>query len=67
MRGQPHACVIMQCLSEVVKNLWEAMSVVRTPCVCNGAIFFHLFAKTKRSMVAVSFVAPPLHVYRCML
>ena len=43
------------------------MSVVCTPCIYIGAVFFHLFPKIKRGVVAVTSVAPPLRVYRPML
>ena len=55
-------CVIMRCSPEAVKNLWEAMSLVCTACIYTGAVFFHLFAKIKRNMAAITSVATSLRV-----
>ena len=57
----------MRCLSEAVTNLWEAMSVVCTLCMLNGAIYFYLFPKIEWGMAAVSSMVPPLRLYRPML
>ena len=71
MRARPLVRVIVRCLSEAVKNLWEAMSVICIACVDmptihvynTRAVFFHLFPKIKRCMAAVSSVATSLRVY----
>ena len=62
MRARPRLCVIMQCLLEAVKNLCEAMGAVCTARIYPGIVFFRVFPKIKRSMLAVSSMATPLRV-----
>ena len=62
MRVRPRVCVIMRCSSEAAKHLWEVMSVVCTACIYSGAVFFHMFPKFKRGMLAVVFMTTPLRV-----
>ena len=57
------SCVIMRCSSEAVKRLWEAMSVVCGTCIYTGDVFFHVFPKFKRGMIAVGSMTMPLRVH----
>ena len=50
LHAWPRVFVVMLCSSEAVKNLWEAMSVVCTACICTEAVFFHVFLKFKKGL-----------------
>ena len=55
MRAWPSVCLIMRCLSEAVKHLWEDMSAVCTTCIYIGAAFlFYLFILKYNTMVTGS-------------
>ena len=65
---QVHArslCMIMRCSSEVIKNLWEAMSVVCTAYNILEPFFSCVFSflKFKRGMPTSSSMTTPHRVY----
>ena len=66
MRAGPRECVIMWRLSEVVKNLLEAMSVVCTACIYTGAVFCYVFLKFKMGMPPVCSMTTSLHEYNML-